>query len=159
MSTARFSGRLSCTTFCHACYPCHAYPRCGQNNWHTLLKILPCPKLLLWAVIKKVFITDFGKYSENTRGKPDCFPSRGGNIKHTPDAADGNLHNHHVSLHRRGTYLGMWLPIVSPHIWTVLNRRRPSCLLHWSQEPHWMSRISNQWSIFKVCPVQYKVQQ
>ena len=30
----------------------HACPPCGQNSWHTLLKILPCPKLLLRAVIK-----------------------------------------------------------------------------------------------------------
>ena len=27
-------------------------PPCGQNSWHTLLKILPCPKLRLRAVIK-----------------------------------------------------------------------------------------------------------
>ena len=26
-------------------------PPCGQNSWHTLLKILPCPKLRLRAVI------------------------------------------------------------------------------------------------------------
>ena len=25
-------------------------PACGQNSWHTLLKILPCPKLRLRAV-------------------------------------------------------------------------------------------------------------
>ena len=29
--------------------PC-APPPCGQNDWHTLLKILPCPKLRLRAV-------------------------------------------------------------------------------------------------------------
>ena len=27
-------------------------PTCEQNSWHTLLKILPCPKLRLRAVIK-----------------------------------------------------------------------------------------------------------
>ena len=29
---------------------------CGQNSWHTLLKILPCPKLRLRAVIKNIQI-------------------------------------------------------------------------------------------------------
>ena len=29
--------------------PC--MPHCGQNSWHTLLRILPCPKLRLRAVI------------------------------------------------------------------------------------------------------------
>ena len=28
----------------------HTHPSCGQNSWHTLLKILPCPKLRLRAV-------------------------------------------------------------------------------------------------------------
>ena len=37
---------------------------CGQNSWHTLLKILPCPKLRLRAVkrvqsLKKFFIFAF----------------------------------------------------------------------------------------------------
>ena len=36
-------GILACT---------EAHSPCGQNCWHTLLKILPCPKLRLRAVIK-----------------------------------------------------------------------------------------------------------
>ena len=32
---------------CHACPPAmHALPHCGQNSWHTLLKILPCPNFV-----------------------------------------------------------------------------------------------------------------
>ena len=30
--------------------PLQADPPLEQNSWHTLLKILPCPKLRLWAV-------------------------------------------------------------------------------------------------------------
>ena len=30
--------------------PTAGTPPRGQNSWHTLLKILPCPKLRLWAV-------------------------------------------------------------------------------------------------------------
>ena len=32
--------------------PAQVLPSCGQNSWHTLLKILPCPKLRLRAVTK-----------------------------------------------------------------------------------------------------------
>ena len=31
------------------------YPPCEQNSWHTLLKILPCPKLRLRAVMNYEF--------------------------------------------------------------------------------------------------------
>ena len=32
------------------------HPPRGQNSWHTLLKILPCPKLRLRTVIKKLLM-------------------------------------------------------------------------------------------------------
>ena len=32
--------------------PEQVLPLCGQNTWHTLLKILPCPKLRLRAVMR-----------------------------------------------------------------------------------------------------------
>ena len=43
---------VPCTHPCNAqplpCMPpCHAHtPHCGQNSWHTLLKILPCPNFV-----------------------------------------------------------------------------------------------------------------
>ena len=50
---------LATHTPCHACStamyaplphthppPCHAWSPCGQNSWHTLLKILPCPNFV-----------------------------------------------------------------------------------------------------------------
>ena len=36
--------------------PYHARPPVEQNSWHTLLKILPCPKLRLRAVMRKIRI-------------------------------------------------------------------------------------------------------
>ena len=40
----------------HACPPAHTHPSppCGQNSWHTLLKIFPCPNPRLRAVMKKI---------------------------------------------------------------------------------------------------------
>ena len=45
-------------------------PTCGQNSWHTLLKILPCPKIRLHAVINV--------YSHVTLESPVCLPFRKG---------------------------------------------------------------------------------
>ena len=44
-------------------------PPCEQNSWHTLLKILPCPKLRLWMVIMiyPVSRTKFHCYHPQTR--------------------------------------------------------------------------------------------
>ena len=49
---------------------CPGTPPCEQNSWHTLLKILPCPKLRLRAVIIYDYILlwnwFFDSYNENT---------------------------------------------------------------------------------------------
>ena len=44
-------------TTCNACWD--TTPLHGQNSWHTLLKILPCPKLRLRAVTNRSLSGDF----------------------------------------------------------------------------------------------------
>ena len=43
-------------TTCNACLDTTPHVTCEQNSWHTLLKILPCPKLRLRAVIKYIVL-------------------------------------------------------------------------------------------------------
>ena len=43
---------------------------CGQNSWHTLLKILPCPKLRLRAVTKQNALHKFVDCFSMTRAAP-----------------------------------------------------------------------------------------
>ena len=54
-----------------------AYPPCEQNYWHTLVKILPCPKLCLWVVINWIscsgsYLCRLNYYLHRLRG---CFTS------------------------------------------------------------------------------------
>ena len=58
-------------------------PLCGQNSWHTLLKILPCAKLYLWAVINGVLEkTKYVTRSQSLRSMPT------GNVAENPFWAD-----------------------------------------------------------------------
>ena len=65
----------TCSGLCGipACTEADPLPPCGQNSWHTLLKILPCPKLRLRAIIKNGFICDC-KTNEYMQGT--CFNCR-----------------------------------------------------------------------------------
>ena len=51
-------------------------PPCGQNSWHTLLKILPCPKLRLRAVTKQNALHKFVDCFSMTRAAPWCAGMR-----------------------------------------------------------------------------------
>ena len=49
-------------------------PPCGQNSWHTLLKILPCPKLRLRAV-KILLLTKIIRTCSILCKRPRCYHS------------------------------------------------------------------------------------
>ena len=109
----------------HATPPCHAHPLpctppathapllCGQNTWHTLLKILPCPNFVAG-----------GKYcnrcTEETRPKWTSQPMRGCQVNlHHWSERDGSVVNGDVHTDRKRTRKRNFFDIGRHSIWVV----------------------------------------
>ena len=55
--------------------PAQVLAPCGQNSWHKLLKILPCPKLRLRAFNNHHWIKRFKTFHRRTRVCADTSPN------------------------------------------------------------------------------------